>query len=85
MDSGALGTATISAASTLSTLRPAATRSAGFVVTSSKVTGTYVDPSAGKITFADWWREWSQRQVWARGTVLSANIAAKSVTFGDLP
>ena len=54
-------------------------------VTTSKVTGTYVDPSAGKITFADWWGEWSQRQVWARGTILSANIAAKSVTFGDLP
>jgi integrase len=54
-------------------------------VTSSRVTGSYVDPSAGKITFAEWWGEWSQRQVWARGTVLSANIAAKSVTFGDLP
>jgi integrase len=54
-------------------------------VTSSRVTGSYVDPHAGKITFAEWWGEWSQRQVWARGTVLSANIAAKSVTFGDLP
>jgi integrase len=53
-------------------------------VTASKVTGSYVDPNAGKITFADWWREWSQRQVWARGTVLSANVAAKSVTFGDV-
>jgi integrase len=54
-------------------------------VTSSRVTGSYVDPHPGKITFAEWWDEWSQRQVWARGTVLSANIAAKSVTFADLP
>jgi integrase len=54
-------------------------------VTTSKVLGNYVDPNEGKITFAAWWDEWSQRQVWERGTVLSANVAAKSVTFGDLP
>jgi integrase len=54
-------------------------------VATSKVLGNYVDPNAGKVSFTDWWQQWSQRQVWERGTVLSANVAAKSVTFGDLP
>jgi integrase len=54
--------------------------------TATKITtGHYYDRNAGKITFAQWWGEWSERQLWARGTVLSANVAARSVTFGDLP
>jgi integrase len=51
-------------------------------VTAAVVTGTYVDPKAGRVNFATWWREWSQRQVWKRGTRLTADQAAGTVTFG---
>ena len=54
-------------------------------VTSSVVTGTYIDPRAGRTTFAAWWRAWSARQVWADGTRVAADLAASSVTFGDVP
>ncbi len=32
-------------------------------VTAAMVTGDYVDPGAGKITFRTWFTEWSARQV----------------------
>ncbi|MEJ7649410.1 MAG: site-specific integrase [Nakamurella sp.] len=48
------------------------------------VTGTHVAPSAGRITFAHWWRVWSSRQVWTPGTVEAADQAARSVTFGSV-
>ena len=54
-------------------------------VTAAPVTGDYVDPAAGKITFAAWFTEWSGRQVWERGTLLAARQAADSVTFSDVP
>lgn len=54
-------------------------------VTASIVTGQYVDPRAGKITFSAWWRTWSERQVWTTGTRESADQAANSVTFGLVP
>jgi integrase len=54
-------------------------------VTASIVTGDYVDPDAGKITFKAWFEQWSGRQVWERGTVLAAQQAAASVTFVDVP
>lgn len=54
-------------------------------VTASVVTGTYVDPNAGKITFSQWFGQWSERQVWAPGTVLAARQAADSTTFRDVP
>jgi integrase len=54
-------------------------------VTAAMVTGDYVDPGAGKITFRTWFTEWSGRQVWERGTVLAARQAADSVTFADMP
>ncbi|WP_237841928.1 tyrosine-type recombinase/integrase [Cellulosimicrobium cellulans] len=50
-------------------------------MTASVVTGTYVDPKAGAITFEQWWKQWSARQVWADGTSESAHQAAASVTF----
>jgi hypothetical protein len=37
-------------------------------VTASVVTGVYVDPNAGRLTFATFYAEWSARQVWAPGT-----------------
>jgi len=54
-------------------------------VTASVVRGDYVDPGAGRITFEQWYDEWSARKVWAGGTVLSARQAADSVTFATVP
>ena len=54
-------------------------------MTTSVVTGSYVDPKAGAITFADYFEEWSARQVWAPGTVKAMELAAGSVPFGGLP
>ncbi|UYB35486.1 site-specific integrase [Arthrobacter koreensis] len=53
-------------------------------VTASVVTGTYVDPKAGTITFAQWFTQWAELQIWSRGTRLSAAQALQSVTFADL-
>ena len=54
-------------------------------VTASVVTGSYVDPRAGGVTFHDWFASWSGRQVWAPGTLLAAQQAAGSLTFGTVP
>jgi integrase len=53
--------------------------------TAAIVTGQYVDPSAGRITFTTFFREWAQRQVWQTTTVTAMDLATRSVTFGDLP
>jgi integrase len=47
--------------------------------------GTYVDPGAGRITFCEFYEDWSSRQVWAPGTVLAMKLAAGSVPFADVP
>ncbi|PWU52809.1 site-specific integrase [Micromonospora sp. S4605] len=52
--------------------------------TAAIVTGQYVDPRAGKVTFADYFADWSQRQVWAAGTDKAMRLAARSVTFADV-
>lgn len=54
-------------------------------VTASVVTGNYVDPKAGKITFASFFAQWSARQVWVPGTTKAMTLAAGSTTFKDLP
>lgn len=54
-------------------------------VTASVVTGNYVDPKAGRLTFATYFAEWSLQQVWASGTLISAEQAADSVTFAHTP
>ncbi len=54
-------------------------------VTASIVTGAYVDPDAGKISLVTWWETWSKRQTWTSSTRATADLAAKSVTFGDVP
>src|SRR5215217_1212222 len=53
-------------------------------VTTAKVSGTYVDPRAGRVTFASFYADWSKRQIWQSTTVLTMNHSAKSTTFGDL-
>ncbi|WP_168703057.1 tyrosine-type recombinase/integrase [Gordonia paraffinivorans] len=54
-------------------------------VTAAQVTGTYVDPKQGSVTFDQFYREWSQRQVWVAGTMAAMDLAARSTTFGDVP
>ncbi|OBI08659.1 hypothetical protein A5715_00650 [Mycolicibacter heraklionensis] len=47
-------------------------------------TGTYIDPQRGKITFASFYKAWSARQVWVSGTQHAMDLAANSVTFGNV-
>ncbi len=54
-------------------------------VTTSVVTGQYVDPKAGRVTFATFYAEWAARQVWEATTVLAMDLAASSVPFAQLP
>jgi integrase len=54
-------------------------------VTASVVTGSYVDPKAGTITFVEYFRLWSERQVWAPGTVKAMTGIIGSVPFTNLP
>jgi integrase len=53
-------------------------------VTASVVTGIYVDPRAGRVTFAAFYGEWSARQIWAPNTVSAMALAARSVPFRDV-
>lgn len=53
-------------------------------VTAAVVTGTYVDPRAGNITFEQWYAQWSETQIWARGTQLKAAQALASTTFKQM-
>lgn len=54
-------------------------------VTASVVTGQYVDPKAGRVTFKSYYAEWSTRQIWESTTVKAMALAAGSVTFADVP
>jgi integrase len=53
--------------------------------TASMVTGTYVDPKAGEITFERFFADWAARQVWVPGTDRAMRLAAGCVTFGKVP
>jgi integrase len=52
--------------------------------TAARLTGTYVDPRSGKVTFASYYKEWSSDQVWVQGTRAAMDLAVGSVTFGDI-
>jgi integrase len=54
-------------------------------VTTAVVTGHYVDPKAGRVTFKSFYADWSQRQLWQSTTVTAMSLAARSVPFADLP
>lgn len=54
-------------------------------VTASIVTGTYVDPKAGRVTFRTFYADWSGRQVWVPSTRVGADHATSSVPFADVP
>ncbi|MFC7501455.1 tyrosine-type recombinase/integrase, partial [Nocardioides sp. GCM10030258] len=49
------------------------------------LTGSYVDPDAGKVTFQQFYEQWSARQLWVASTRINADLATSSVPFGDLP
>lgn len=51
--------------------------------TAALVTGQYVDPRVGEVTFSAFYAEWSQRQVWVPGTRRAMGLAARSVPFGE--
>jgi integrase len=48
-------------------------------------TGSYVDPKQGKATFASFYRDWSERQVWVSGTRTNMDLVIGAVPFGDVP
>lgn len=50
-------------------------------VTASVVTGRYVDPRAGAVTWDEWTELWSGRQSWADGTREAAQTAVQSVPW----
>lgn len=52
---------------------------------SSVLTGTYVDPAAGRITFKRFYNDWSKRQLWVPSTRANADLATGSVPFADMP
>lgn len=54
-------------------------------VTASVVTGQYVDPRAGRMTFDAWFSTWSEQQVWASMTQVQADLVRRTVTFGSVP
>jgi integrase len=49
------------------------------------VRGDWVNPAAGKVTFAAFYADWAPRQVWFSSTRENADLAVAGVTFGDMP
>jgi integrase len=54
-------------------------------VVTSVVTGAYVDPKAGRITFGTFYAQWAERQVWVTSTRRAMDMTFGSVTFGNVP
>ena len=53
-------------------------------VTASVVTGQYVDPRAGRVTFATYYADWAARQIWETTTTRAMALAAGSVPFATM-
>jgi integrase len=49
------------------------------------VRGDWVDPAAGKVTFAAFYDGWAPRQVWVSSTRENADLATAGVPFRDQP
>lgn len=47
------------------------------------VTGSYVDPRAGSVTFRQYFSGWSARQIWTQGTTRAVNLSVRSASFAD--
>jgi integrase len=54
-------------------------------ISSTVMSGTYVDPQAGKVTFKRFYDDWAPRQLWMPSTKANADLATGSVSFADLP
>ncbi len=54
-------------------------------VTATLHTGTYVNPRAGKVTFQQFYDDWAPRQLWLPSTRANADLAVRSVAFGEVP
>lgn len=54
-------------------------------VTTSVITGTYVHPRAGLVTFDTWFQGWASSQEWAPMTHVQADLVRRSVPFGNVP
>jgi len=52
---------------------------------SKVVRGDWIDPAAGKVTFAAFYADWAPRQVWVSSTRENADLAAGGVSFGEMP
>lgn len=52
---------------------------------SKVVRGDWIDPAAGKVTFAAFYADWAPRQVWLSSTRENADLATAGVTFGETP
>lgn len=53
--------------------------------TAAIVTGQFVDPKAGEITFRRFFEDWAARQVWVPNSERAIRLSAGSVTFADVP
>lgn len=53
-------------------------------IATSVVTGRYVDPQAGSMSFRSWYETWIGRQIWADSTRASAEMILRSITFADV-
>jgi integrase len=53
--------------------------------TAAIVSGQYVDPRAGKVTFRAFYESWAPNQIWAPNTKKAMDLAAGSVSFAGTP
>ncbi|WP_144836047.1 tyrosine-type recombinase/integrase [Kocuria rosea] len=47
--------------------------------------GDFIDPTLGRVTFAEFYFDWSKRQIWETGTERAMSLAVRSVPFADVP
>jgi integrase len=53
-------------------------------VVTGQTTETLIAPELGAVTFGSFYRDWSVRQVWETSTRRAMDLAAGSVSFGDV-
>lgn len=53
-------------------------------VTAAVVSGSYVDPKAGRVTFRSFFNEWASRQIWTSGTARAMDLSVRCTTFETL-
>lgn len=49
------------------------------------VSGIFVDPRAGRVTFEQYFEDWSARQIWVPTTERAMKLAVRMATFRSLP